>query len=143
MYACNPVRCSKTPTAQKLASLRTAVDRFHFAGHVDLWCQENCNSHKFESLKKVSVSHTTFTDSKIRCKLKLYIPHEDTFSLQVGMESCEQLFLCLSRYAQIAQHMKKERFLFYFTSAMNLTVTCRAVHLHHCITVCIPEFLFL
>ena len=49
-YACNPVRCNKTPTAQKLASLSTVVDRFHLAGHVDPWCQENCNP-----LKKVSV----------------------------------------------------------------------------------------
>ena len=83
-YACNPVRCSKTPTAQKLASLTTVVDRFHFAGHVDPWCQENCNPYKFESLKKVSVSHTTFTDSKIGCKLKLYIPHEDNNIFNTG-----------------------------------------------------------
>ena len=34
-YACNPVRRNKTQTAQKLASLSTVVDWFHFAGHVD------------------------------------------------------------------------------------------------------------
>jgi len=42
-YACNPVRRNKTQTAQKLASLSTVVDWFHFVGHVDPWCQENCN----------------------------------------------------------------------------------------------------
>ena len=62
----------------------TVVDRFHLAGHVDPWCQENCNPYKFESLKKVSVSHTTFTDSKIGCKLKLYIPHEDNNIFNTG-----------------------------------------------------------
>jgi len=34
---------NKTQTAQKLASLSTVVDWFHFVGHVDPWCQENCN----------------------------------------------------------------------------------------------------
>lgn len=32
---------------------------------------------------------------------------------QVDTEACEQLFLTLSRYARITQHMKREHFLFY------------------------------
>ena len=143
--ACNPVRCNKTPTAEKLASLSTVVDRFHLEGQcgplvpgelqpIQVWVIE----------KSKCVTHTTFTDSIIGCKLKLYIPHEgNIFLIQVDTESCEQLFSCLSWYAQITQHMKRECFLFHFTSVMNLTVTCSAIHLHHCITVCIPEFLFL
>ena len=53
-YACNPVRCEKTPTAQRMAALETVVDKFHFVGHVDPWCRENCNPYKFDSLKSVS-----------------------------------------------------------------------------------------
>ncbi len=64
-YACNPVRCDKTPTAQRMASLRTVVDKFHFVGHVDPWCQEHCNPYKFKSLEKVSVSHVAYSVSKI------------------------------------------------------------------------------
>ena len=56
-YSCNPVRCDKTPT-QRISSLTTVVDKFHFKGHVDPWCHENCNPYKFESLESVSVSHT-------------------------------------------------------------------------------------
>ncbi len=55
-YACNPVRCNKTPTAERMASLTTVVDKFHFVGHVDPWCKEHCNPYKFKSLESVSVS---------------------------------------------------------------------------------------
>ena len=34
--------------------MKMVVDRFHFKGHVDRWCQENCNPDKCDELKGVS-----------------------------------------------------------------------------------------
>ena len=56
-YACNPIRSSESDTAKKIAKANIVVDRFHFPGHIDLWCQENCNPNKFDELIKVKL-HT-------------------------------------------------------------------------------------
>lgn len=53
-YATNSKRAKDTLTAERMASLNFVVDRFHFSGHVDPWCRQNCNPNSFDSLKKVS-----------------------------------------------------------------------------------------
>ena len=32
-------------TSKQLASYHIVVDKMHFRGHTDRWCQENCNCH--------------------------------------------------------------------------------------------------
>ena len=54
-YATNSDRKSITPTAAQLVTMNIVVDKLHFQGHVDKWCQENCNPYKFEELKTVSI----------------------------------------------------------------------------------------
>lgn len=71
-YAAHPGRAHKTPTAQRIASLHTVVNRFHFSGHVDPWCRQNCNPDKFDALKKVSTTAActiTFVYSSLRIKI--------------------------------------------------------------------------
>ena len=53
-YATNPVRANHTPTANKIASMNIAIDKLHFKGHIDAWCKEHCDPHKFEDLIDVS-----------------------------------------------------------------------------------------
>ena len=53
-YATNSKRACITHTANRIASLNIVVDRFHFSGHVDQWCKQNCDPDKFDGLKKVS-----------------------------------------------------------------------------------------
>ena len=55
-YATNSQRSDVTPTAQRIATLNTVVDRFHFPGHVDPWCRKNCNPDDFDALKNVRQS---------------------------------------------------------------------------------------
>ena len=52
-YANNPVRSAATPTAQRISSLTIAVDKFHFSGHTDTWCRQNCNPYSFKELNEV------------------------------------------------------------------------------------------
>jgi hypothetical protein len=54
-YAENPVRANNTPTSSRIASCSIAVDKMHFRGHVDGWCQENCNPYKLKQLENVSI----------------------------------------------------------------------------------------
>ena len=44
-----------TETAKQLASYQIVVDKMHFRGHVDKWCQENCNPYKLHALDNVSM----------------------------------------------------------------------------------------
>jgi len=53
-FSTNSSRCKQTETSKKIASMKMVVDRFHFKGHVDRWCQENCNPDKCDELKGVS-----------------------------------------------------------------------------------------
>lgn len=82
-YAANTKRVNQTPTATRLSSLNIVVDKMHFKGHIDPWCQENCNPYTFSELEKV-----------------------DT-------EICEQIFSWMSKYARITQHMNRVHFLFF------------------------------
>ena len=52
-YACNPIRTSETDTTKHIAHCHIVVDRFHFPGHVDVWCKEHCNPNKLEELNQV------------------------------------------------------------------------------------------
>ena len=40
-------------TAKQIATMNFVVDRMHFKGHIDPWCQENCDPDKFEAMKMV------------------------------------------------------------------------------------------
>ena len=44
-----------TETSKQLASYQIVVDKMHFRGHVDKWCQENCNPYKVHALDNVSM----------------------------------------------------------------------------------------
>ena len=55
-YASHNDRKKLTPTATRLSSAVTIlVDKMHFRGHTDKWCQENCNPYKYDELKDVGV----------------------------------------------------------------------------------------
>ena len=54
-YACNPSRANKTDTTKHISSCHIVVDKFHFPGHVDLWCKEHCNPNKLEELNNVKL----------------------------------------------------------------------------------------
>ena len=43
-----------TNTSKQLALCKIVVDKMHFRGHIDKWCQENCNPYQLEELKDVS-----------------------------------------------------------------------------------------
>ena len=45
-----------TQTSERIASYKIVVDKMHFNGHVDKWCQENCNPYQLEELNEVSLS---------------------------------------------------------------------------------------
>ena len=34
--------------------MNIAIDKLHFKGHIDAWCKEHCDPHKFEDLNDVS-----------------------------------------------------------------------------------------
>ena len=52
-YATNPCRRDLTPTTQAISQMSIVIDKMHMAGHVDAWCKENCDPHKFRDLDKV------------------------------------------------------------------------------------------
>ena len=52
-YASHQARKELTPTAQRLSKMNIVVDKLHFRGHVDKWCQEHCNPYTFEELNEV------------------------------------------------------------------------------------------
>ena len=54
-YALNSTRKSATETAKRIASTEIVIDKMHFRGHVDKWCQDNCNPSTFKELEDVSV----------------------------------------------------------------------------------------
>ena len=54
-YACNPSRANETDTTKHISCSHIVVDRFHFPGHVDLWCKEHCNPNKLEELNNVKL----------------------------------------------------------------------------------------
>jgi hypothetical protein len=37
-----------------LAAKKMVVDKMHMRGHIDAWCKENCDPHKFTQLEKVN-----------------------------------------------------------------------------------------
>lgn len=51
------------------------MDKFHFKGHVDPWCQEHCNPNKHEGLmkKNMSICEQTFSWVKGFGKLARYM----------------------------------------------------------------------
>ncbi len=51
----NPIRSKETSTTKIFAEKKFVVDKFHFPGHVDSWCQEHCNPNKFDDLQKVLI----------------------------------------------------------------------------------------
>ena len=54
-FATNPKRANHTQTSIQLASMSIVIDKMHFRGHTDSWCQQNCNPHKFADLEKVGL----------------------------------------------------------------------------------------
>ena len=54
-YAMNPSRREQTITTQTIAKLSIVIDKMHMAGHVDNWCQQNCDPRRFRELDEVSV----------------------------------------------------------------------------------------
>ena len=47
-----------TPSATRLSSnITIVVDKMHFRGHTDKWCQENCNPFEYDGLHDVDISH--------------------------------------------------------------------------------------
>ena len=36
--------------------MHIVVDKMHFKGHVDRWCQQHCNPRDFEELEEVCIS---------------------------------------------------------------------------------------
>ena len=59
-YATNTNRSQLTETTKQLANLNIVIDKLHFSGHVDRWCQEHCNPHNISDLENVN-----FTTKKI------------------------------------------------------------------------------
>ena len=59
-----------TETTKRLASCQIVIDKMHFRGHVDKWCQENCNPYKAQQLNDVSMQV---------CIMYIYIKEAATF----------------------------------------------------------------
>jgi hypothetical protein len=103
-FATNTIRSQLTETTHRLANLNIVIDKLHFSGHVDRWCQENCNPHNISDLEEV----------KSTCILiKLMVLTTYNIILKVDTEICEQIFSWLSRYSRITRHMDRAHFLFY------------------------------
>ena len=49
----NPTRSNLTPIASRIAKTTIVIDRMHFKGHTDRWCQEHCDPTKIKDLDKV------------------------------------------------------------------------------------------
>ena len=52
-YANNKCRATLTDTTRKLAQMKIVIDKMHMAGHIDSWCKEHCDPHKFKELENV------------------------------------------------------------------------------------------
>lgn len=53
-YASHSDRRKLTPITMRLSSaISIVVDKMHFRGHTDKWCQEHCNPYLFDELKEV------------------------------------------------------------------------------------------
>lgn len=87
-----------------------AVDKMHFKGHVDKWCQENCNPYNMKELENVSFFIILQSQSTLVITLQRHIIY---IHLQVDTEVCEQVFSWLSRYSRITHHMNRHHFMFY------------------------------
>jgi len=48
-------RVDLTETAGRMASCAIVVDKMHFKGHTDGWCQKYCNPYELEQLRGVSI----------------------------------------------------------------------------------------
>ena len=75
-YATHKERKRLTATAGRITSMTIVVDKLHFRGHTDKWCQEFCNPYKFDELNEVRfVEHvhlilcTDKIHSLIQCRL--------------------------------------------------------------------------
>ena len=54
-------RTDVTETSKRLALCNIVVDKMHFRGHIDKWCQENCNPYQLQELKCVGIQLCTCT----------------------------------------------------------------------------------
>ena len=52
-YAQNQKWRCLTERANKLSEVKIVIDELHMSGHVDEWCRQTCNLHKFKDLDKV------------------------------------------------------------------------------------------
>ena len=52
-YATHKERKVLTATAGRIASMTIVVDKLHFRGHTNKWCQEFCNPYKFDELNEL------------------------------------------------------------------------------------------
>ena len=102
-YASNPVRQGLTEWTKVISQVEIVVDKMHMAGHVDNWCKEMCDPHKFRDLDKVQYVYRP---------LHFYSDMLFLF-LQVDTEVCEQCFSWLSRYARMTRRMSRNTFMFF------------------------------
>ena len=54
-------RAELTETSNKITRCQIVVDKMHFAGHVDKWCQEHCNPYEVDELRKVCLHSVIFS----------------------------------------------------------------------------------
>ena len=52
-FAKNQKRAGLNEQTKQLATIEMVVDKMHMKGHIDKWCKENCDPHKFQQLEKV------------------------------------------------------------------------------------------
>lgn len=64
----------QTQTSEKLAALNIVVDKFHFKGHIDKWCHENCNPYSFEDLE--NVCYTIELAHKLYMIVYMHLAHQ-------------------------------------------------------------------
>ena len=70
-YATHKERKCLTATPGRTASMTIVVDKLHFRGNSDKWCQEFCNPYKFDELNEVRfLKHVHL----IQCTDKIHSP---------------------------------------------------------------------
>ena len=88
----NTLQCYCWTSCSTMCQLHIFVDKMHFKGHVDSWCEKHCYPYfEHKDLDKASVAASTSNKDSLH-----------TISvLQVNTEVCEWIFSWLSRYARI------------------------------------------
>jgi len=56
-YSRNPIRANITEAATRISTWNIVIDKTHFSGHPDPWCNENCNPNKVKDLDEVCEDH--------------------------------------------------------------------------------------